>query len=134
MLGKRSLWRQSYLIEKIRLYSRHRLYEGRKDDAKLMTNFWFLVQSLHEDQIYFLILISIGGGGVVAKSCPTLASPWTGEPGSLQSLGFSRQEYWSGLPFPSLGDLPNPGIKPGSPALWVDSLPTELQGKLISTR
>ena len=34
------------------------------------------------------------------------------------SMGFSRQEYWSGLPFPSPGDLPNPGIKPGSPALW----------------
>ena len=38
--------------------------------------------------------------------------------------GFSRQEYWNGLPFPSPGDLPNPGIKPGSPALQEDSLPT----------
>ena len=42
------------------------------------------------------------------------------------SMGFSRQEYWSGLPFPSPGDLPNPEIKPGSPALQADSLPTEL--------
>ena len=58
-----------------------------------------------------------GGGGLVAKSCPTLATPWTEEPGRLQSMGFSRQEYWSGLPFPSAGDLPNPGIEPGSPAL-----------------
>ena len=41
------------------------------------------------------------------------------------SMGFSRQEYWSGLPFPSPGDLPNPGIKPGSPALQADSLPSE---------
>ena len=40
-------------------------------------------------------------------------------------MGFSRQEYWSGLPFPSLGDLLNPGIKPGYPALQADSLPTE---------
>ena len=40
-------------------------------------------------------------------------------------MGFLRQEYWSGLPFPSPGNLPNPGIKPGSPALQVDSLPTE---------
>ena len=40
-------------------------------------------------------------------------------------MGFSRQEYWSGLPFPSLGDLLNPGIKPGSPALQADALPSE---------
>ena len=39
-------------------------------------------------------------------------------------MGFSRQEYWSGLPFPFPEDLPNPGIEPGSPALQVDSLPT----------
>ena len=42
------------------------------------------------------------------------------------SLEFSRQEYWSGLPFPSPGDLPDTGIKPGSPAQQADSLPTEL--------
>ena len=41
----------------------------------------------------------------------------------------SRQWYWSGLPFSSPGDLPDPGIEPGSPALQADSLPTELQGK-----
>ena len=40
-------------------------------------------------------------------------------------MGFSRQEYWSGLPFPSPGDLPNPGIKPRSPALQADPLPSE---------
>ena len=45
------------------------------------------------------------------------------------SMGFSRQEYWSELPFPSPGDLPDPGIKPGSPALQADSLPTEPLGK-----
>ena len=42
-------------------------------------------------------------------------------------MGFSRQEYWSGLPFPSPGDLLDPGIKPGSPALQVDSLPLSHQ-------
>ena len=41
-------------------------------------------------------------------------------------MGFSRQEYWSGLPFPFPGDLPDPGIEPGCPALQIDSLPTEL--------
>ena len=44
-------------------------------------------------------------------------------------MGFSRQEYWSGLPFPPPGDLPDPGIEPRSPALQADSLPPELQGK-----
>ena len=44
-------------------------------------------------------------------------------------MGFYRQEYWSGLPFPSSGDLPNPGIKPRPPALQADSLPAEALGK-----
>ena len=44
-------------------------------------------------------------------------------------MGFFSPEYWGGLPFPSLGHLPNPGIEPGSSALQVDSLPTELRGK-----
>ena len=44
-------------------------------------------------------------------------------------MRFPRQGYWNGLPFPSPGDLPKPGIKPGSPALQADSLLTELQGK-----
>ena len=44
-------------------------------------------------------------------------------------MGFSRQQYWSGLLFPPPGDLPNPGIEPGSPALQADSLLTELKGK-----
>ena len=45
------------------------------------------------------------------------------------SVGFSRQECWSGLPFPSPGDLPDPGIEPGSPALQADALPAEPPGK-----
>ena len=53
------------------------------------------------------------------------ATPWTVVCQSPPSMGFPRQEYWSGLPFPSPGDLPNPGIKPGSPTLQVDSLLSE---------
>ena len=45
-------------------------------------------------------------------------------------MGFPQHEYWSGLPFPSPGDLPNPGVEPGSPALQADSLLTESPGKL----
>ena len=63
---------------------------------------------------------------LVTKSCPTLATPWTIARQAPLSMGFSRQEYWSGLPFPSPGDLPDPGIEPGFPALQADSLPTEL--------
>ena len=48
-------------------------------------------------------------------------------------MGFSKQEYWSGLPFPSPGDLPDPGVKPGSPALQADSLLSEPPGKPIET-
>ena len=48
---------------------------------------------------------------------------------TIQSMEFSRPEYWSGKPFPSTGDLPNPGIKPRSPALQADSLPAEPPGK-----
>ena len=50
------------------------------------------------------------------------------------SMGFSRQEYWSELPLPSPEDLPNPGIKPRSPALQADSLPFELQGSPFSEK
>ena len=68
-------------------------------------------------------------GGLVAKSCLTLATLWTVAHQASLSIGFSREEYWSGLPFPSPGDLPDPGIEPGSLALQADSLPTELPGK-----
>ena len=57
------------------------------------------------------------------------ATPWAVARQAPLSMGFPRQEHWSGLPFPSPGDLPNPGIEPGSPALQVDSLPAELSGK-----
>ena len=66
---------------------------------------------------------------LVAKLCLTLATPWTVAHQAPLSMGFSRQEYWSGLPFPSPGDLPDPGIEPWSPALQADSLPSELPGK-----
>ena len=57
------------------------------------------------------------------------ATPWTVAYQALPSIGFFRQECWSGLSFPSPGDLPNPGIEPGSPALQADALPSEPPGK-----
>ena len=75
--------------------------------------------------------------GAIVRVCVRLlsrarlfATPRTAAHQTPLSVRFSRQGYWSGLPFPSPGDLPNPGIKPGSPALQADSSPTELQGKL----
>ena len=57
------------------------------------------------------------------------ATPWTSVHQALLTMEFSRQEYWSVLPFPSPGHLPNPGIKPGSPTLQADSLQSEPPGK-----
>ena len=58
-------------------------------------------------------------------------TPWTVVYQAPRSMGFSRQEYWSGLPFPSPGDLPDPGIEPKSLALQADALPSELPGKSL---
>ena len=55
-------------------------------------------------------------------------TPWTAARQAPQSTAFSRQEYWSGLPFPSPGDLPDPGIEHGSPALEADALTSEPPG------
>ena len=72
------------------------------------------------------VYVTLGGGGLVIKSCLTLVTPQTITCQAPLCMGFSRQEYWSELSVPSPGDLPNPGIEPGSPALQADSLPTEL--------
>ena len=74
---------------------------------------------------------------LVAQLCPHELYPlWLHgrkHPQAPLSLGFSRQGYWSGLPFPSPGDLPSPGIKPRSPAMQEDSSLTELTGKPLWT-
>ena len=70
----------------------------------------------------------------VCVSCLVMynsATPWTVACQACLSMEFSKQEYWSGLLFPSQGDIPYPGIQPGSPALQADSLPFGLQGSPI---
>ena len=62
----------------------------------------------------------------------SFATPWTVAHRAPLSMGFSSQEYWSGLPFPSPGDVPDPGIKPTSPALQADSFPLSHQGSPVS--
>ena len=71
------------------------------------------------------------GKVLVAQSNRLFATPWNVACQAPLSMGFSRQEYWSGLPCPPPGDLPNPGIEQGSPALQADSLQAELPGKPI---
>ena len=62
------------------------------------------------------------------------ATPWTVAHQAPKSMEFSRQKYWSGLPFPSPGDLPNPGIEPGFPALQADALPSKPRGPVLSLK
>ena len=69
---------------------------------------------------------------LVAKWCLTFVTPWTMARQAPPSMGFSRQEYWSGLPFPSPGDFPNPGSEPRSPAL-PDDLLTDPWGKPLDS-
>ena len=72
------------------------------------------------------ISLRIGEECYLLSRARLFATPWTVAHQAPLSMEFSRQEYWSGLPFPFPEDLSNPGIKPGSPALQADSLPAEL--------
>ena len=71
---------------------------------------------------------------LVVQSCWPLATPWIAACQASLFLGFSRQEHWSGLPFPSPGGLPDPGIEPVSPALQADYVLLSHQGSLPTVR
>ena len=101
---------------------------------KCHTSFKFEKEIIFE--ILFLIDIRLGRTSlernVKVKSLSLVrlfATPWTVAYQAPPSMGFSRQEYWSGLPFPSPGDLPSPGIEPWSPASQADTLTSEPPGK-----
>ena len=86
----------------------------------------------HKNKDFHMIIVYNWSGKVKSLShVRFFATPWTVACQALPSMEFSRQEYWSGLPFPSPEDLPDPGIKPGSPALQADALPSEPLGKPI---
>ena len=68
------------------------------------------------------------------SSVRLFATPWTVAYQAPPSMGLSRQDYWSGLPFPSPGDLPDPGIEPGSPTLEAAALTSEPPGKPLVLR
>ena len=67
--------------------------------------------------------MALGEDAMRVPECLLFVTPWTVPRQAPVSMGLSRQEYWSGLPFPPAGDLPDPGIEPRSPALQADSLP-----------
>ena len=88
--------------------------------------------------IYFILLYFnlwhsnqnlIEGSSLSLSRVRLFATPWTIAYEAPTSMGSSRQEYWSGLPFPSPGDLPNPGIEPRSPSLQADALTSEPPGQ-----
>ena len=81
--------------------------------------------------------ISSCGGGLFAKSCLTLGTPWTVAHQALLPIGFPSQEYWSGMPFPSPGDISDPEIKLVSPELagrFFTTEPPECPGQLLELR
>ena len=81
---------------------------------------------VEKDQ-YFMYLTYLHMCTCMLSHVQLCATPWTIAPLSVE---LSRQEYWRGLPFPSPGDIPDPGIEPGSPVLQANSLPSEPPGKL----
>ena len=94
------------------------------EKMKLHNNHWSLFHiNILSDTLLLIVILQVlmntkirsGGGGLVTNLCPTLATPWTIAHHASLSMRFPRKEYWSGLPFPSPGYLPNPGIEPESP-------------------
>ena len=83
--------------------------------------------SNQEAQKKFYIVVN----GEIAQLCPTLCDLMDYSPPGSSAMEFPRQEYWSGRPFPSLGDLPNPGIEPGSPSLQAVSLLSEQRSGIM---
>ena len=85
------------------------------------TVFSIAFQIFHPSEVYLCELISSRESTHTSLSCLTLCDPMDVARQAPLSKGFPRQKYWSGLPFPPLEDLPDPGIKPESPALQEDS-------------
>ena len=103
---------------------------------RVRLNLSFLRTSLWtHPSLQSLLHFTVGSGGIIAQLSLTLCDPMDcSPPDSSSSRGFFRQEYWSGLPFPSPGDLPYPRIESGSPALQAGSLPSEPPGKPFTSQ
>ena len=87
-----------------------------------------MIEEINEIRRWLLVNVKVK----LLSHVGLFVTPWTVAYQAPPSVGFSRQEYWSGLPFASPGDLPNPGIEPGwSPTLQADALPSEPPGKTL---
>ena len=98
---------------------------------ELFSDFYIIPYAIFIKIFLHIFLISPNKRKVTLSHVWLFATPWTVVYQASLSMGFSRQEYWSGLPFPSPGDLPDPGIEPQSPALQADALTSEQPGKPI---
>ena len=122
MIKFNSKWNMDLnLKSKITLHQEESILKNDLSDIKIWKCFWSMPWKWKWSRL-------------VAQLCLTLCdhgpfTPWTVAYQAPPSMGFSRQAYWSGLPLPSSGDLPNPGIKPRSPILQADALPSEPPGK-----
>ena len=120
----------------IKITLRHHLMPARIATIKKFTNnkFWRICGEKETLLHFWGCKLIQPVGRIVWKEVKSLsrvrlfAIPWTIACQATPSMGFSRQEYWSGLPFPSPRDLPSSGIEPRSPALQADSLSAESQG------
>ena len=119
------LWHSSFFIVQL---SHPYLTTGKTIDLTRWT-FVGKVMSLLFNMLSRLVVTFLPRSKVKSFSCVRLfVTPWTVAYQAPWSVGFSRQEYWSGLPFPFPGDLPNPGIEPRSPPLQTDTFPSEPLG------
>ena len=87
---------------------------------------WMNLEPITDSEVSHKVKVKVK----VLSRIRLFAAPWTGAYQAPLSMGFSRQEYWSGLPLPSPGDLPDPGTEPRSSTLQADALPSEPAGKL----
>ena len=97
----------------------------KRDFLSILPNFLWTLDEFGGDKTCKRVCVCVK----LLSHVQLFATPWTVARQAPLSMGFSRQEYWSGLPWPSPGDLPNPGIKPGSPALQADALSSEPPGR-----
>ena len=112
-------------------------YPGKTTEASVWQHFpmWGIVPSCLSCLSWIIVTVS-ASPSLSEKTSQLLSrvrlftTPWTVAYQASLSMGFSRQEYWSGLPFPSPGDLPDPGIEPSSPTLEADTLTSEPPGKI----
>ena len=119
------LWHSSFFIVQL---SHPYLTTGKTIDLTRWT-FVGKVMSLLFNMLSRLVVTFLPRSKLKSFSCVRLfVTPWTVAYQAPWSVGFSRQEYWSGLPFPFPGDLPNPGIEPRSPPLQTDTFPSEPLG------